>query len=145
MTMTLASAASTSAASPAAFYARWADHATWPAWDPDTASCSVEGPVVVGARGRLKPTGGPAVRFTVDVADPDGEYTDVSRLPGARLTFRHVARREADVTRLEAVVTLDGPLAWLWARVMGAGFRTSVPAALDRLVALVEGEATVGA
>lgn len=145
MTMTLASAAATSSAAPADFYVRWADHGSWPQWDPDTAWCRVDGPVVAGARGRLKPKGGPAVRFTVAVADPAGEYTDVSRLVGARLTFRHVARVESGVTRLSAVVTLDGPLAGVWARIMGAGFRASVPAALERLVALVEGRATADA
>lgn len=145
MTTTLASHSATSSAAPGAFYARWVDHSTWPEWDPDTAWCRVEGPVVAGARGRMKPVGGPAVRFVVAVADPAGEYTDVSRLLGARLTFRHVARVEDGVTRLEAVATLDGPLAWVWATVMGAGFRASVPAALERLVALVEGRAAVAA
>ena len=36
------------------------------------------------------------------------------------------------------LVTIDGPLAFLWAKVMGGGFRDSAQANLDRLVRLVE-------
>ena len=35
---------------------------------------------------------------------------------------------------------MTGPLAWLWAKVMGGGFRESCQADLDRLVALVEAD-----
>jgi len=99
----------------------------------------VNGPVAAGATGRFKPKGGPAVPFTVLVCERPREYTDVSRLLGARLTFQHLATSTDAGTALEANVTLEGPLAWLWYRIMGKGFASSVPAALARLVSLVEG------
>ena len=137
--ITLGTASATSTAPASAFFARWIDHDTWGAWSPDTDWVRVDGPVALGAMGVIKPTGGPKTRFTISALDPDREYTDTSYLPGARLVFQHLVA-EGGVTTLDVAVSISGPLAWLWARVMGAGFRESTQADLDRLVALVESE-----
>ncbi|WP_164234678.1 SRPBCC family protein [Microbacterium hydrocarbonoxydans] len=134
----LASAIRTSTAPPSAFFERWLDHGTWPEWSPDTAWVRVDGPVVAGARGMLKPVGGPRTAFTVAECEPDAVYTDVSRLPGARLEFRHEVEAADAGSIVRVLVRLDGPLARFWARTAFRGFRTSVPADLDRLVSLVE-------
>ena len=165
--ITLASATATSSAPPSAFFARWCDHDTWQEWSPDTSWVRLDGPVAQGTTGTLKPTGGPRTRFTMSAVVPDSEYTDTSSLLGARLVFQHTARTaHADtahtdtahtdtrtagtgaaatatpgtsVTVLTVLVTLDDPLARLWAAVMGKGFRESVPADLQRLITIVEG------
>ena len=136
----LASAHTTSTASPAAFFARWIDHDTWTTWDTDTEWVRLDGPATLGATGTLKPKGGPQTRFTISTLTPDREYTDTSRLLGATLTFQHLAEVVDGRTHLTAHVTLTGPLARLWAAILGAGFVESVPAALNRLVTLVESQ-----
>ncbi len=128
----------TSTAPPSAFFARWIDHDTWTTWDTDTEWVRFDGPSTLGATGVLKPKGGPRTRFTISALIPDREYTDTSTLPGATLTFQHLAEAVNGRTHLSATVTLTGPLAPLWARILGDGFAESVPAALHRLVALVE-------
>ncbi|KQR88619.1 SRPBCC family protein [Microbacterium sp. Leaf179] len=135
----LASAVRESSAAPAAFFARWVDHDTWRAWSPDTEWVRIAHPVRQGSRGILKPQGGPRVRFVVSELETDRVYTDVTRMPGARLVFRHSAVPTAEGSRVTAEVTIDGPLSGLWARTAFAGFEQSVPADLDRLVAVVEG------
>ncbi|MCJ1706134.1 SRPBCC family protein [Microbacterium sp. VKM Ac-2923] len=135
----LASAIRESSASPAAFFARWVDHDTWREWSPDTEWVRIEHPVAQGSRGILKPEGGPRVKFVVAELEADRVYTDVTRMPGARLTFRHGVEPTAGGSRVTAEVTIDGPLSGLWARTAFAGFEQSVPADLDRLVAVVEG------
>lgn len=134
----IATAQAQSSASPKAFYAQWINHDSWSEWSPDSEWVRLDGPVAEGTTGTLKPKGGPKTRFVISTLIPDQEYTDTSRLLGARLVFRHTAARVGDTTTLTARVTIDGPLAWLWARIMGAGFRESVPADLDRLIALAE-------
>lgn len=139
----IVTASAVSSASPRAFLDRWTDHATWDRWSPDTAWVRVDGPAAVGTTGTLKPTGGPRVRFVISECGEaaDGRravYTDVTRLPGARLDFRHTARAEDDGTRLDVEVSVHGPLARIWALVLGGGFRASAPADLRRLVELVE-------
>ncbi|MGH3427810.1 MAG: SRPBCC family protein [Terriglobales bacterium] len=137
----LASARTSSLAAPEAFFAKWTDHATWPEWSPDIEWVRLDGPVVEGAAGVLKPKGGPKTRFVISTLTPGREYTDTSRFPGARLAFQHLVTRAGDHTELDVRVTLTGPLAWILVRVLGNRFRTSVPADLQRLVELVEAEA----
>ena len=45
-------------------------------------------------------------------------YTDVSRFPGARLTFQHTAEPadSGSGSQLTVRVWLDGPMSWFWAR-----------------------------
>lgn len=136
----LANASRTSTATPAAYFARWTDHQTWRQWSPDTEWVTLDGPVRAGTTGVLKPSGGPKTKFTISECEPDRVYTDVSRLPGVRLTFRHTAEPDAEGTGsvLTARVQLEGPLAWLYARTAFSGFEGSVAEDLDRLVELVE-------
>ena len=106
--------------------------------DPDTDWIRLDDPVATGTGGRLKPKGGPSVRFVISTCSPPHEYTDTSHLPGARLVFRHTAARVGDATELHADVSISGPLSRIWALTLGRGFRTSAQADLDRLVRLVE-------
>jgi hypothetical protein len=144
----------TSAADPDAFFARWIEHDTWQQRSPDTEWVRIDGPAAVGTRGVLKPRGGPKVKFVINACDPGREYTDTSRLPGARLTFQHTVVADGTVadgtvadgtvaggtgSKLAVLVTMSGPLSRVWAKIMGGGFRESAQGDLNRLVALVEG------
>lgn len=139
---TLATASIRSAAPSDAFFARWADTDTWPEWNTDTAWVRLDGPFREGVTGRLKPKGGPAVGFVVTTLN-SGRFTDVSRLVGGRLTFDHVVGRTPDGgTQVTVTVTLTGPLAFLWRRILGAGIARSVQPDLDRLRAAAEAALT---
>jgi hypothetical protein len=127
-----------SSAPPAAFFARWADMATWPEWNQDTEWVRLDGPFAAGSTGTLKPKGGPKVKFTISALVPGRRFVDVSHLIGARLTFDHAVEPRESGCEVRVAVTLAGPLARLWARLLGKGFRTTVQPDLDRLVALVE-------
>jgi hypothetical protein len=142
--ITLGTGHATSTARPQAFFEKWIDHDTWPAWSPDTTWARVDGPVQTGTTGVIKPSGGPKVRFTISACEPGREYTDTAKLPAATLVFQHIASPIAGGARLEVLVTIDGPLARLWALVMGRGFRESAQADLDRLVDLVEAGVQTG-
>lgn len=134
----LAHAVRTTTAAPAAYFARWVDHESWPDWSPDTEWVNVDGGVRSGVQGVLKPVGGPKTKFTVSECEQDRVYTDVSRFPGATLTFRHAAEPAASGSTLTVHVWLTGPLAWLWARTAFKSFSRTVPEDLDRLITLVE-------
>jgi hypothetical protein len=136
---TIASATVTSSAPPAAFFAEWADMASWPEWNLDTEWVRLDGPFVEGATGTLKPRGGPKVPFVVARLADGEEFTDVSRLLGARLTFRHLVSSQAGRTTVSVEVSMTGPLAPLWRLVLGTDLRASLRPDLDRLVERVEG------
>jgi hypothetical protein len=136
--MILATGSGTSTAPPSAFFERWTDHDTWGEWSPDTEWVRLDGPVALGATGVLKPKGGPKTRFVISALEPGRVYTDTSYFPGARLDFVHTAERTGSTTELAVRVSVRGPLARLWGRILGAGFRDSVQHDLDRLTAIVE-------
>ena len=135
--MTLATASATSTAPASAFFTRWADMATWPEWNTDTAWVRLDGPFAQGATGTLKPKGGPKVRFTVERLD-EHTFVDVSRMPGGRVTFAHTIEETEAGTRIDVGVNVDGPLGWVWRRILGGGFRASLQSDLDRLVETAE-------
>jgi hypothetical protein len=138
MTIILASAAVTSSASPARFFAAWADMPTWPEWNLDTVWVRLDGPFVQGAAGTLKPKGGPKVKFVVERLVDGEEFTDVSYLLGARLTFRHLVSVADGATTVSVTVTLTGPLAPVWRLILGKDIAASVQPDLERLARRVE-------
>jgi hypothetical protein len=133
----IASTHVTSSASPAAFFARWADMATWPEWNLDTEWVRLDGPFTEGATGVLKPKGGPKVRFVVARLTAD-EFVDVSKLVGARLTFAHRVASAGDKTEVTVDVSLAGPLAPVWKLILGKGIAASAQPDLERLAAVAE-------
>jgi len=52
--------------------------------------------------------------------------------------FQHTVEPAAKGSELRVHITMDGPLAFVWSRVMGAGFRETAQGDLDRLVRIVE-------
>ena len=138
---TLATASATSPAHPDAFFARWADMATWPEWNADTEWVRLDGPFVTGATGVLKPKGGPKVTFVVQSLT-DHEFIDVSSLVGAKLTFAHHVSQSPAGTRVDVEVSLTGPLAKVWNLIMGKGLKASLQRDLDALVAAAEAKGT---
>ncbi|MET9286951.1 SRPBCC family protein [Nocardia beijingensis] len=136
----IATAHAISSAPPTAFFARWADVATWPEWNTDTEWVRLDGPFAEGATGTLRPKGGPKVRFVV-ARLTDREFMDVSRLFGARLTFVHEVAVVDGRTTVTVTVSIDGPLRVLWTKILGADLAKSVQPDLDALVAVAEGVA----
>lgn len=135
---TIATATVISSAAPSAFFAEWADMASWPEWNLDTEWVRLDGPFVEGAGGELKPKGGPKVRFVVARLVDGEEFTDVSTLLGARLTFRHLVSVVDGLTTVAVEATLEGPLAPVWRLILGKGVRESLQPDLERLVARAE-------
>ncbi|MGW4773007.1 SRPBCC family protein [Nocardia sp. NPDC004278] len=134
---TIATAQATSTAAPAAFFAKWADMATWPEWNNDTEWVRLDGSFTQGATGTLKPKGGPKVPFRIERLS-DTEFVDVSKLIGARLTFDHQVATGPEGTTVTVTVSIDGPLRWFWIKVMGGDLAKSVAPDLDALVAAAE-------
>jgi hypothetical protein len=133
---TIAAASITTDVPAQAFFERWADMQTWPAWNTDTDWVRLDGPFQTGATGVLKPKGGPKTRFVVTSVVPGREFTDVSLLIGARLTFQHlVAAGDDGRITISVRVTLGGPLAFFWNAVLGKDIAAGLSDDLTRLEA----------
>lgn len=128
----------TSTAGAARVWDQYADPSRWPEWDDGLKAVSFTGPFAVGSTGRLKPVGGPATTFRLTQVTPQASFTDVTRLPLARLTFSHRIEATPGGSRITHRVEFSGPLSPLFARLIGRSIAADLPETIQRLARQAE-------
>ncbi|WP_040841269.1 SRPBCC family protein [Nocardia brevicatena] len=120
-------------------FARYRDVASWSQWDEGVEDVSLDGPFEAGTTGVLSPAGRPKVAFIITVAEPGRRFTDVARLPGARMTFDHTLNGGTDGgTVITHTVTISGPMAFLFSVVIGRAIAKGMPDAVQALARVAE-------
>lgn len=71
--------------------------------------------------------------------DPERVFTDESRLPGARMGHRHELEPIDGGVRLVNTIYIRGPLARLWAPLLGPQAKRGLPGWQRRAAALAAG------
>jgi len=115
-----------------------ADIAGWANVDHNIRHIEVDGTPAVGARFRLKPKGGPTLKFEVAAFDPPTTYADRCRMPGAAMTTRHKLLPLTEAgggTRVVVDIDVTGPLAWFWGPIAAAKHASGLPAQTERIIA----------
>ena len=126
-------------------WAWYEDTASAPSWDPLIGEIRCDGPLAVGVTGRNKPRRGPWAPFIYTEVTPGRSYTEVTKLPGARMAFWHTLQPRADVTVMTHGVTCTGPLSGVYGLLVRRSFDAGMVQALDSLAALAQaGPPTVG-
>ncbi len=116
-----------------AVWAAWADVERWPEWDKDLESVRLSGPFQAGARFKLKPKGGPEVDIEILSADPAKGFTDFARFPLARMYDAHEMARTPQGLTLKSAIWVEGPLSWVWRKIVAEGVAAGVPAQMEAL------------
>jgi hypothetical protein len=116
-----------SRASPQAIWDLYADVENWPSWDPSLEWVRWHGPFVEGGSGTMKPVGAPVSKFTMPRCEPYNRYTNISSMPLARFVFDHVLEVVPEGTKITHSATVQGPLGWLFALLIGSAFRRDIP------------------
>lgn len=124
--------------SPAMVFEQWATPGSWPRWDTEVKEVSFTGQAALHAQGRMKPVKGPASAFEITVFEPDAVLTTASKLPGARLLFEHVVRPVPEGAEVCVVVSVEGPLAFVWARVLRGSLAQSARSSVTGLIAYLD-------
>jgi hypothetical protein len=127
-------------AKPEAIWALWSKIETWPIWDHGIEGGKVEGAFVTGAKGWLKPKGGPKVNFDLLDVQENRRFHDRSYLPLTHLDFIHTLEREGEFTIVTHQVEMKGLLTFIFSRVIGSGIKKDMPAAMAKLVEIAEGK-----
>jgi hypothetical protein len=113
-----------------------ADLKRWPEWDDDIEAVEHEGAPDAGSRFTLRLKDGSAVTLTVAAIEPPSIFVDQAKLPLARMQSRHeLLPAEGGRTRLRHVITLSGPLAWLWDRLVARKIVEGLPRQTERMAA----------
>lgn len=129
-------------APPEAVWRLWSEPATWPDWNPDVASMTVQGAFAKGARAVMKTRAGRSHEMLVTAFEPGREFRlETSPLPGTRFTFIcRVAPAPGGSTISQGIV-MRGPLAAIMSPMAGERIAESFRPILDGLAAAAEAKA----
>ncbi|MDQ1708753.1 MAG: hypothetical protein QOG49_138 [Frankiaceae bacterium] len=125
-------------ATAAQIWALYADPTRWPEWDEGLTRVSIDGPFAAGTTGTIKPTGGPTFRYVLAEVTPLRSFADVTRLPLAGLRFTHEITPTAAGHDVTQRVDFEGPLGWLFAKMMGRSLTVDMPETMRRLLRRAE-------
>lgn len=112
--------------------------ASWPQWDAEVAEVALPDGLQAGSRGWLRPRRGPSTKILVSDVVPEESFTVESQLPLCRMTFGHELRSVSDKTEATHWVRFDGPLAFLFRRLIGASIASSLPHTMNGLKSTCE-------
>jgi hypothetical protein len=109
----------------------------WPRWNEAIRSAELDEPLALGATARIVFRSGLRLRFRVVEFEQGRLFTDEARLPGARIGHRHLLERHGEHgSLLVNTIYIEGPLAWLWRRIIGTAAARTLPGAQGAIVEL---------
>jgi hypothetical protein len=130
-----------STAPPAAVWRRYLDVEHWCDWSRQGVEWSrIDGPFEVGTKGRTKPPDGRPISFRLIAVEPDKAFASQVKLPGGRVRFDHIIEPTSAGSRITHRVSVNGPLAFLYARFVRRGVERGLPDGVDRLAAMAATE-----
>ena len=112
----------------------------WPTWDSELESAQLTGDFCLGATGQLTPKVGPRSKFEISALDCGNGYRFTTQLPLCQL---HVHRflELGEPLKFTHEVSFEGPLAFLFGRVLGKRFQEVLPEVMQALKQLAEQDA----
>ena len=123
---------------PEAIWALWSGVSGYKEWDGAIEWAKLNGEFKVGARGKLKTRGGRAAAFTITELIEGRSFSYLTLLPFGRLRVQHSLEPTDMGTRLTSRIGVEGPLAWVWARILGPAIQANLPVAIRKLARLAE-------
>jgi hypothetical protein len=120
-----------------AAWAAWADVNSWPKWDSDTEFTQISGPFEPGTQFVLKPKGGPKVSIQLAEVKVLSGFTDVTRFPLAKMYGTHEMEEIPGGLKIRTAIRVEGPLSWVWRKIVAEGVAASAAKQTDELAAFV--------
>ena len=105
----------------------WTDVNRWAEWQPDLERARIERPFRAGTHFTLRPKGGPNVKVELLTVEPGVRYVDVTRFPLATMTGSHELIANGEQLEIRTTMTVKGPLAFLWVRLVARGIVSGLP------------------
>lgn len=115
-------------------WAVWSDVNQWHRWQDDIEYARLDGPFATGSSFTFKPKGGPTLTLELTEVRPGQAFTDLTRFPLARMLDSHELRECDGQLEVRTTVTVSGPLALLWRKLVVEGIVRDLPAQTARLL-----------
>jgi hypothetical protein len=129
----------------AAIWPILADVARWAEVDHNIERIAIAAPPAAGVPFTLKPKGGPTLSFVIGDFLAPTTYSDICRMPLSRMKTLHTLEAVGSGTVMRVRITISGPLAWVWGRVVGRKHATGLPAQTARILAAARMRQVAGA
>lgn len=118
----------------AQLWAVWADVNQWHRWQDDIEYARLTGEFAVGQTLDFRPKGGPRIAIELVEVAPDQCFTDLTRFPGARMYGRHEFIDQPDGVEIRTTMRVEGPLGFLWRKIVAEGIVKGLPAQTASLI-----------
>ena len=126
-------------ASPATVWKIWSDTASWPQWNPDVQSMTLNGPFAAGATGTMKTKQGTRQVQLTEVVPGRSFRLETTVIPLTRFAFEcQVLAGPAGKTTISQAIRVGGPLGGVVGGMMGPQIANSFPALLQGLARKAE-------
>ena len=127
-------------ASPQAVWRIWSDAPTWPEWNPDVQSMTLNGPFAAGTTGTMKTKQGTRQVQLSEVVPGRSFRLETTVIPLTRFAFEcQVTAGPAGKTTISQGIRVGGPLGGLVGGMMGKQIADTFPALLRGLARKAEG------
>jgi len=126
-------------ASPAAVWKVWSDTTTWPQWNPDVQSMTLNGPFTAGTMGTMKTKQGTRQVQLAEVVPGRSFRLETTVIPLTRFAFEcQVVAGPAGKTTISQAIRVGGPLGGVVGGMMGRQIANTFPALLQGLARQAE-------
>lgn len=112
----------------------WTNVNEWHTWQPDIALAKLDGEFEVGNTFMLKPKSGPKVKIKLIQVEPLKNYTDLTIFPGAKMFGKHEFIEHADGLEIKTTMSIAGPLALLWRKLVAEDVAKGMPEQTESLI-----------
>jgi uncharacterized protein YndB with AHSA1/START domain len=112
----------------------WTDLNQWHTWQSDIEYAKLEGAFKVGNTFLLKPKGGPRVNIEIIKVEPNKQFTDLTRFPGARMYGSHEFIVHSDELEIKTTMSIEGPLSFVWRKIVAEDVANGMMEQTDNLI-----------
>jgi hypothetical protein len=112
----------------------WTDVNQWHTWQDDVEYARLDGQFESGNKIAFRPKGGPNVQLELTDVRKNSVFVDVTRFPFARMIDSHEIIERGDELEIKSTITMQGPLAFLWRKLVGEGVANGLPDQTRRLI-----------
>ena len=112
----------------------WTDVNQWHTWQPDIEYAKLDGDFKVGNTFKLKPKGGPAVSIEIIKVEPEHQFTDLTRFPGARMYGSHEFISHGDELEIRTTMSIDGFLSFFWKKIVAENVANGMAEQTEALI-----------
>jgi hypothetical protein len=116
----------------------WTDVPNWKQWDKGLKEAVLNGPFMVGSKGKLIPDKGPKSKFVITEVDAYQSYTFKTRIPFGWLIIKRSLSTNNGITYFTHDVQFTGLLKKIFGKQLGKNYRAMLPKVMAEIKKIAE-------